>query len=326
VTTVKTILALAASAAVLLTSLASPAAAAVPETVIKPGALERGEDVTIPHLEGKTLVDGDVRVPFKSGQVRLLGPSGADYVVGTSNKSGGGNYRVLRVTAEGDRTVLLRDLSIWELVLSQDGLQIAANRYFTGDDPETRVRVYDAQTGDRQASRRFRGYVDVLDGDESRLVLGATTPSRTFSWHTGNDGTQRISRRFGYAADIRADRLATFTGDPYQNGCSVVSTLGAAGDPLWKSCKERVASFAPKGSRMATIHILSDGLGPRDVWLRRAGGKLLAHYSTHWFGQIRWESDKSLLLDANGKNKSATVRCRLAECERASALKPAPNL
>ena len=77
---------------------------------------------------------------------------------------------------------------------------------------------------------------------------------------------------------------------------------------------------------MATIHILSDGLGPRDVWLRKPGGKLLAHYSTEWFGQIRWESDTSLLLDANGKKKTASVRCVIADCERASALRPAPDL
>ena len=64
----KTTLALAASAVVLLAGLASPAAASVPETVIKPGALERGADIAVPHLEGKTLVDGDVRVGSRAAR------------------------------------------------------------------------------------------------------------------------------------------------------------------------------------------------------------------------------------------------------------------
>jgi hypothetical protein len=78
---------------------------------------------------------------------------------------------------------------------------------------------------------------------------------------------------------------------------------------------------------MATIHILSDGLGPSHVWLRRDGGRLLAHYSTAgWFGALEWETRTALLLDTNGAQKSATVRCVVADCERASALRPVPQL
>jgi hypothetical protein len=78
---------------------------------------------------------------------------------------------------------------------------------------------------------------------------------------------------------------------------------------------------------MSTIDILSDGLGPRHLWLRRAGGRLLAHYSTAgWFGQQWWEDERTLLLDTVGAEKAAVVRCVLTDCERATALRPAPNL
>ncbi len=136
----------------------------------------------------------------------------------------------------------------------------------------------------------------------------------------------KIAGRVGYEADLSSDRLASFTKDPYLGGCSVVTTLSDPGDQLWRSCGRRVETFSPGGTRMATIHILSDGIGPSEVWLRKSGGKLLAHYTSEWFGLLWWESDASLLLDTNGKTKSATVRCLVADCERASDLRAAPSL
>lgn len=316
-------LALAATTVVLLLAAAAPAAA-VPETELRPARLERGPDVAIPHLEGKTVVDGDVRVQIDAGLVRFLGTSGDDYVVGASNRTGGGNYRVLRVSADGAISTVLTDVPIWELVLSADGTQIADARYFHRRGT-TRIRVYDATTGERTARRAVKGSASVLDMDEGRMVVGAWGPNRTFWWNVTSDATRRIADQPGYAANIRADRLATVTKDPYRGGCSVVSTLQPR-ERLWKSCDERVDAFSPNGRRMATIHILSDGLGPSDAWLRKAGGSLLAHYSTGYFGQIWWETNTALLLDANGTKRAATVRCVVADCERASDLRDVPVL
>ena len=313
--------AVTATVLALLLAAAAPAAA-VPETVLRPAELERGPDIAIPHLEGRTVVDGDVRIKVDAPRVELLGPSGTDYVVGTSNTDGSARFRVLRLTPSGQRTVLLRGLPIWEMRLSADGSRIAFPS--TGRD-HSRIRVFSATDGTRKADRTFRGSVSVLDLDGQRMVLGSWGPNRTFWWNTRTDATRRIAARTGYAADIRADRVATFTKDPYQGGCSVVTTLQGR-DPLWRSCSQRVATFAPRGTRMATIHILSDGLGPRDVLLRKARGKVLAHYSAQWFGALDWESDRKLLLDTNGTEKSATVRCLVADCERASDLRPVPNL
>ena len=314
--------AVAATVLTLLLAAAAPAAA-VPETVLRPAELKRGPDIAIPHLEGRTVVDGDVRIKVDAPRVDLLGPSGNDYVVGTSNADGSARFRVLRLTPSGDRTVLLRGVPIWDLVLAADGTQIA-NATFSRS-RGTRVRVFDATDGAVQADRRFKGSVSVLDLDEQRMVLGGWGPNRTFWWNTRSNATRQVSDRPGYEASIRADRVASYTRDPYRGGCSVVTTLRGR-DPLWRSCSQRVATFAPGGTRMATIHILTDGLGPRDVLLRKPHGKVLAHYSARWFGALDWESDRKLLLDTNGAEKSATVRCVVADCERASDLRPVPNL
>jgi hypothetical protein len=320
-------LSLAAAAAAALTLLlgAAAPASAVPVTELRPAELPRGADVAIPHLEGKTVVDGDVRVRIRAGLVLLLGTSGPDYVVGTSDANGDGHFRTFRVTSSGKRTPLLRGVPIFDMVLSRDGTQIGLASGSTA--AHTRLRVWSAVNGDRRATHRFRGSVSILDFDARRMVLGSSGPDRTFWWNTHSDATRRITDRSGYNADIRADRLAVFTKDPYRGGCSVASRLSAAHRPLWRSCRERVQVFGPGGGRLASIPILTDGLGPRDVFLRGTGGGLRAHYRTAgWFGAITWESATALLLDTNGSVKSATVRCVVADCERASRLRPVPDL
>ena len=85
----------------------------------------------------------------------------------------------------------------------------------------------------------------------------------------------------------RADRLGTFTDDPYLDGCTVLRRLSAPGEVLSRSCDERAAAVSPSGRRIATIHILSDGLGPREVSVRRDTGRQLGDYRVAgWFGRI----------------------------------------
>ena len=315
----RTLAAVAATVTGLLLAGAAPAAAVVPETPIRPAELDRGPAPAIPYLQGKTIIDGSVHVRIRAGLVTLLGKSDGEYVVGTSDKNGNGRFRVLRVTSAGQRTLLLRDIPIFDMVLSRDGTQIGLASGHTAD--HSRVRVWSAADGHRQALRRFPGSVSILDFDAHRLVLGSWGPNRTFWWNARTDTTRRIADRVGYNADIRADRYAAFTKDPYNGGCSVVATLSAPRQGLWRSCQERVEAFAPHG-RTAAVHILTDGLGPREVRVHRTGGTLLARYTTSgWFGALTWESGRALLLDTHGAQKSALVRCELAHCERVSALR-----
>jgi hypothetical protein len=317
-----TLISLALAAAFVLTT-AAPSSA-VPATELAPARLERGADVKGPHLEGRTVVDGDVRVPIRAGRVRLLGPSGDDYVVGTAGADGIGRFRVLRVTAGGAKTVLLRGVEMWEMVLSGDGTAVADETYRRGD-RSTRLRVWSTTDGHREISRRFPGSVSILDFDESRMVLGSWAPDRTFWWNVARDRTRGIVNRTGYRADIGAARFASFTGDPYEGGCSVVAHL-AEPRTLWKSCSQRVEAFAPTGGRAAAVHILSDGVGPNEVRTIGSRGKVLARYTTEgWFGGLTWETSRALLLETVGSEKAATVRCELRSCQRASALRKAPS-
>ena len=103
----------------------------------------------------------------------------------------------------------------------------------------------------------------------------------------------------------------------------MVSRISQTGDDLWKSCHERVESFAPGGRRLVTVHILSDGIGPEEATVRTVSGKLVGRYTVQgWFGALTFESSRALLLETNGKRQATTVRCDRDDCERAADLDP----
>jgi hypothetical protein len=121
--------------------------------------------------------------------------------------------------------------------------------------------------------------------------------------------------------------LATFDGDPYDGGCTLVTSLARPTTRLWRSCQERVDAFSPDGKRVATVAKLTDGRGPNRVTTRSVRGNLLTTYrvSGH-FGLMPWESDKALLLATFGQDKAAVVRCTGSTCVRATVLSTSPDL
>lgn len=299
-------------------AVAGTAAAAPATTEIRPGALPRGEHVAVPHLEGKTVVDGDVRIPVRSAVVRLLGKSGATYVVDTVNRKGTVS-RLLRLEADGDRTVIAEgsESDLVEPRLSSDGLRVVAG---VDRGRRTTLRAWSVATGTLLAKRSFRGYPRVLDARGDRVLLGVWGRG-TLSWDTGSDEVRRLTKRVGGAASLEDDLLASYTTDPYEGGCTVVSRVSDTGDDLWKSCVERVESFAPGGRRMVTVHILSDGIGPNRATVRSVKGRLVARYQVNgWFGALTFESPRALLLETHGKKKATTARCVKTVCERAEKL------
>jgi hypothetical protein len=301
----------------------SVADAAAPSVELKPGSIERGADVAGPHVEGRTLVDGSMRMTFRAPRVTFLGRSGDRYVVHLSRKDGS-NARIIWIRADESQRVLWRGLDASQVLLSQDGRHLVTTPSVSSD--WTTIRVLDARSGRVLNSHSFRGSVSVLDVDDGRAVIGGWSPNRTFWWEfDGTDDSERISGRVGYAANIAAGRVASYTRDPYNGGCSVVTDLGSSPHVLWRSCDERVAEFAPNGRRLASIGILSDGLGPTAVTVRRTHGAALARYTAEWFGGLRWETNTALLLDTNGRTKTATVRCDVSACSRASDLEPVPQ-
>jgi hypothetical protein len=313
------------SAGVAPDTLADVGVAAAPTVQIQPGALPRGENPQVAVMVDDTILDGDVRVPVAGDSAWLLGTSGEDYLVAVFNAESQDGPKVFRVHRDGSRELLLEAGPSQQVLASQDGEQViryASHR--SAGKFTTAIVVNDSHTGDRVARRTFTGVLDVLDADEGRMVLGGMTPrNRTLWWNVSSDATNRILRQAGYHADIRADRLATYNDDPYMGGCSTLRVLSAPGQVLTRSCKERVAEISPSGRRIVVMHILTDGLGPREIKVRGHHGRKLATYEVGgWFGQLQWETNRALLMEAFGKKKTALVRCELAECERASATRP----
>ena len=291
---------------------------------IRPGELARGANPEIPWVFGDTLLHGSVRVDVPKDSW-LLGQSGTDYLV---MKPGFDTSRVVRVAPDGTRTRVVSFPATHQMRLSTDGAMLirTAQRRVDGE-WRTVLRIHDPGSGDVVSRRAFAGIVDVLDADAGQAVLGSWTPrEKTLLWDVAAGTTRRLVRQVGYIANLRADRLGTFTDDPYLDGCTVLRRLSAPGEVLWRSCDERAAAISPSGRRIATIHILSDGLGPREVSVRRdKGAKLVDYRVAGWFGCIDFESDRALLLEASGTKRQAVVRCVSAECERASRTRPRPD-
>ncbi len=295
---------------------------AAPSVTIHPAQLDRGPDVAGPHVEGRTLVDGSTRLTFHDPVVTYLGRSGDRYVVHLMTRAGN-RERVIAVGGGAPRRVLLRGVQPAEAILSDDGRDLLAARWRPGTGTTT-VRVLSARTGRPVAHRQLRGAVSLLDADASRVVLGGWRPARTLVWNYRSGSARLVNHHSGYLASLAAGRLASYTGDPYDGGCSVLTTLG--GQRLSRSCSERVVAISPSGHRVATVGLLADGPGSSAAHVRRAaGGRELVEYRAPYvFGRISWEDDQTLLLDTLTTRKVATVRCVAEECERASAIRPSP--
>ncbi len=130
--------------------------------------------------------------------------------------------------------------------------------------------------------------------------------------------------KLGYFADLSSDRFAFFTKEPNRGGCSVLTHISSPADRVWRSCHERIETTNADGSRIATVHILSDRMGPNRFIVRTAtGGKLATYNTAGYFGLAQFEDKYDLLLDTTGQKNAATVRCDLGSCERASDLRDA---
>jgi hypothetical protein len=316
-----TLVAAAAVAAVVAATGVAAPASAKPAVTITAGGLARGADVAGPHLDGKTIVDGSLRIRVAAPMVRLLGKSGSAYVVGTASKQGG-HGRIYRVAADGTRTLLAK-AHPFETLLSGDGATIVSSRLDRRSNAT--ISVYDVATAKPVATRTFKGFFGALDAQGDRVLVGSD--SKTLIWTTGTGSVAVVARDAGYHGDLSADVVATFTKDPYDGGCTVVLRI-STGAKLWRSCTEAVAAFNADASRIATTGILSDGPGPGRIDARTITGQHLGRYQVRsgWFGEITFESPTALLLEVNGARKAFTARCTGTACERASDLRPAEML
>jgi hypothetical protein len=164
-------------AAALAATLVAGPASAKPAITLTAGGLSRGADISVPHLEGKTVVDGAVRVPVAGPEVRLLGKSGTTYVVGTTSKRGG-HGRIYRVTATGTKTLLAK-AHPYMSILSGDGATLVTSR--VGGTAESTITAYDVATGAQKAKGIFRDYAVALDAQGDQVILGSSEVRRVTS-------------------------------------------------------------------------------------------------------------------------------------------------
>jgi hypothetical protein len=311
----RTALALVTTALVLGATLVMPAQAAAPTVELQPQRLARGTDVAVPHIEDGDFVDGARRVELPGTVARVIGRSGDAWLVGTNNVDRNRNRRVVRVEADGSVVDVLRDIDTSTVILSADGSTLAWQA-FVGKGSKVVTYAASAADGTVLGSKGPGRYVSLLDVDATRVILSGD--DRVFQWKPASGRTRTLVRKTGGTADIAHDLLSIYTSDPYLGGCTKLVRLSDPGELIWKSCGDRIARISPDGNRILTFHILTDGLGPREIHLREVDGTRLATYTTNWFSGWEWESPDVLLLDVNGNRKSATVRCTLAACENAT--------
>ena len=319
-TTTAAVLALAAPMLI-----SAPATAAPAQVTIKPGALKRGPDVSGAHLDGKTIHDGDVKVKVNAGQVLLYGKWNQYYVVATGNQQWG-NVKLVRVAKSGNTKLLVAGIDPFNTTLDSDDGQIA---YSYGDSTQKpTIGVFDLAEKTEIISRSFSSLPRLLDFDAGRVIASFWNfKIKTLTWDTVIDTVGKVNSKQSNYASVAHNLLGFFDKDPQAGGCQVLTHLGNKTDVLWTNCNERIEDASPDGRRFATIPLLSDGIGPADIMVRKQGGAAVAHYRINgWFGRIDWETNTKLLMESNGATQSALVRCKVAECNRASALSPTPDL
>jgi hypothetical protein len=313
------VLAALATATALSASLLAPARAGAPTVDLQPQQLSRGADIAVPHLDdgewGDVLVDGPRRVELPGRIARIVGQSAGDWLVATQNADYKRNRRVVRVAADGSVTDVLRDIDTSTVILSADGSTLAWQQ-FVARGRKVITHVARASDGEELGAKGPTGYVDLLDVDGRKVVLGSDT--RTMAWSFTRDRTRTLARGMSGDVDLSLDLLTSWTKDPYLGGCLVVRRLSRPRTEIWRSCRDRVAAFSPDGRQMLTFHKLTDGLGPGEIRLRTIEGRKLATWTTGWFSDWSWESPGVVLLDVNGRTRASTVRCTTGACENAT--------
>ncbi|WP_109509890.1 hypothetical protein [Nocardioides speluncae] len=284
----------------------------VPTLFLAPAELDRGGNARIPYLDGKTIVDGSRRIPVRAEDVELYGRSGTAYIVRTESKSEA--RTLVRVGRDGRWKVLDRHPSSY-IQLSNDGRRVGMFEPIDSDG--STAQVIDARTGARVASRFFRSAVFSLDfGRRVLLTDDLGRNGRTFWWDVDRDTITVVKRASALYADIPANRLVYETDG---NWCSALSKLTAPSVVLWRSCRETAVAVSPDGERFATLPA-DLNQGQDQVILRAADGRTLVRYRANFFSKVRFDTERSLLLEVWGRRWAAEVRCVRLSCHRASAL------
>ncbi len=309
-----------AVAAGLVAALVPSPAGAVPETTVGLG-LDRGPAVVGPHVEGQTLVDGDLRIQVDADLLRYVGKSGSSYLV-TASDDTDEHSRIVRVAPDGTLTRLARSYS-YPAELADDGQRLVTTRDRRGQ--TSTVTVRSATTGAPIAKRNFRGHIYALDLDGDRVLLGGS--KRTILWRTDVDRLDVLSRDGGYVGDLSADVVAGFDPSTHtaEGACTRIRRV-STGHVVTTMCDDQVLEFNADATLMATVGRYLDG--PISVITgRTVDGRVLARYRSSrptTVSGVDWETPTALLIGVLSENRSGTVRCTGSHCELAGRPVPYP--
>ena len=304
-------------------ALALPARAAAPDVELQPERLARGADIAVPHIEDGDFVDGERRVELPGTVARGSSVQVADGVAGAART----NNLVDRRAATGARRTrgsetvpyvdVLRDLDTstagrW----SADGSTLAWQHYSQRRAQDDHVTPTTSPTATvtrrkslwpwlRQPARR----VPAAAGWSSAPDQRGSAPVEATS--TGQQRT--VIRKQAGTASIEHDLLSIYTKDPYDGGCA----------RSWYGSASRVGrcGVLPRPDRgvLTRRHATADLPHPhrrtrprRDPPARGRTAHEAGDVDDQLVQRVAVRVAGTVLLEVNGKRKSATVRCVLA--------------
>ncbi|MBZ5734375.1 hypothetical protein K8Z61_07685 [Nocardioides sp. TRM66260-LWL] len=322
-------LALSAAAGLSAAGLPAATAAPVPTITLSPRSAPASEPIAQPYLVGRTVHDGDVTAVAPARALQLLGEVGDSYAVRVSVD---GKERVAKVRPGRAAIYLTGSLSRDDdVTLGRDGSRLTISTYRSVETgTRTTLTVLDTGGSDGRASelgrRTFDGYAQPLDASGDRAIVASSTRrhAATLEWRPAADTVRQLVGRYGYVADLAANRLGVYEDVRTDAPCSRISTLSLASRVLSRSCTWQASSFSPDGSLMAQIPVLSDGPGPLETRVATIAGTPLADYraskQTVSIGVVRWLEGRRVLLRVASESSAAYVACVRADCGRVSPI------
>lgn len=285
-------------------------------TYIVPGDLRRGRVPRTVYTTGSTVHVG--KRAIRTGLPRDLQVLGRDRRSVIVSSYDGRGSSIHRVRLDGSSRQLLQGRASGMVVSSCCGRMARIDR------PGSRVRldVHSTRTGRLLTRVPVGRGLEILGYVRNRVLVAA--PGRTFWLNTVTEKRIRLADQRGYFANSAADTLVLkVRGDDGPYGfCMRYTTLSDPSTTTWYSCEHRPAAVSANGSRLLTIDLLTDGLGPRTVDLRRVDGTLVHRYRTGLFGSVGFDRQGALVLSAQSRRSATVALCdHQGDCVRSTAVR-----
>ena len=300
---------------------------------IDPGALRRGPDAAVDHLQDGVIRTASGRritvgVPYTRGHQALLGRRGNGWLVASKS----GDTARVHLVRKGRRPVEVPKTRLtyysdaftgWRL--SQDGRWLLTTGYDRGG---SATSIRDLVSGKRVASTYSGAFFQPLDAADGHVVTYAEDDQGELSavdWAPPAE-PRRVADDVDWA-DLRRNLVFVRSGNGYGP-----TDLDAPGTPPW-SARFQPLDVSPDGSLAIGLRVHRSFDDPAVLELRRmADGELLQSFAygpkitmDNWSitaeheQTARFETDRRFVFQLTTRRGAVLVRCRLSgRCQRAS--------